>query len=645
MNQLKKAFLLLLIISINSFAQPNKDYVKHTVVAGENVTQIAKKYKVTPYDIYILNPESRNGINENEVLLIRLKDYKIESSDSKKEKEKKEKIEEPNSVETYIVQPKDTKYSLSKKFNITIDDLDNWNKVVVRDGLQEGQVIFVKKPLDPKNVIPTVVKDSILDSGKYIIQPEDTKYGIAKKFELTIEELEELNPEIVDNFPVGIEIAVTKKGKRAIVKEKKEYEQYIIKPKETLYGVSKKFNVSQMEILKLNPELKDGFKEGLTINIPNDNLEVIENTIDKSRLVVKKSDVQKTLVLLLPFNFPLIESDSIKSKTDFLKSKDGKLTNYALDYYSGAIIAIDSAKKLGYNLKVKIIDFESTKKGNNINSIVAKNDFSKVNAVIGPFINSQVEEAAILLEKYKIPIISPLSSNNGKPYGNIFYAMPSEELKREVLFEHFKKNDGNVLAIFSNKKQQNKETLLAQFPDLKIVPISERGGVTSESIVSLLDPTKKNYVILDTEKTGLILNSTGILGGLKSKYDIQLVVFELYNALDFEEIPMKRYTNLKMMYPSITKDNQSGYYKSFAKKFKNANGINPNQYVTRGFDVTLDTILRMYQDNGFVNSTTGLTSEQLESKFNYRKIEAGNYNTGIYLLQYTDDLTVEEVKR
>ena len=70
MNQLKKAFLLLLIISINSFAQPNKDYVKHTVVAGENVTQIAKKYKVTPYDIYILNPESKNGINENEVLLI-----------------------------------------------------------------------------------------------------------------------------------------------------------------------------------------------------------------------------------------------------------------------------------------------------------------------------------------------------------------------------------------------------------------------------------------------------------------------------------------------------------------------------------------------------------------------------------------------
>lgn len=142
----------------------------------------------------------------------------------------------------------------------------------------------------------------------------------------------------------------------------------------------------------------------------------------------------------------------------------------------------------------------------------------------------------------------------------------------------------------------------------------------------------------------MILNATGILGNLRNKYDIQLVVFELYETLDFEEIPLKRYTNLKMMYPSVTKNNSSGYYEFFQEKFKKANNVNPNQYATRGFDVTLDTILRMYQEEGFANSTQSLMSEQLESKFNYRKIEQGNYNTGIYLLQYTDDLTIEETK-
>jgi len=118
----------------------------------------------------------------------------------------------------------------------------------------------------------------------------------------------------------------------------------------------------------------------------------------------------------------------------------------------------------------------------------------------------------------------------------------------------------------------------------------------------------------------------------------------LYETLDFEEIPMKRYTDLKMMYPSVTRINNSGYYESFQEKFKKVNNVNPNQFATRGFDVTLDTILRMYQENGFSSSTEGLMSEQLESKFNYRKIEEGNYNTGIYLMQYTDDLTIEEAK-
>ncbi|WP_338375631.1 LysM peptidoglycan-binding domain-containing protein [uncultured Flavobacterium sp.] len=639
MNPIKKIVLLLLLVSLNSFAQPNKDYVKHTVLAGETVTQIAKKYKITPYDIYKLNPEAKNGINENQILLISQRKYDVEKKDLKNENT------EQTNLETYIVQAKDTKYSLAKKFKITIDDLDNWNKVIVRDGLQEGQVIIVKKPLDPKLVLPTTVKDSILDTGKYIIQPEDTKYGIAKKFELTIEELEELNPEIVDGFPVGMAIAVTKKGKRIISKEKSDYEQYTIKPKETLYGVSKKFNVSQMEILKLNPILSEGFKEGLVINIPNDNLKELELTSNKTKLVAKKSDDEKTLVLLLPFNLSMIESDSIRSKSEFLNSKHGRLTNIALDYYAGALMAIDSVKKMGYpNLKVKIIDFESTRTSNNLNAIIQKNDFSKVNAVVGPFINSQVEQTAKALAKYNIPIISPLSVTNGKPLPNIYYAMPPEELKREMLFNHFKKNNGNVLAIFSNKKEENKETLLAQFPDLKIVQNTEKGGVTSQSVVSLLDPNRKNYVILDSEKTGMILNATGILGSLKSKYDIQLVVFELYETLDFEEIPMKRYTDLKMMYPSVTRINNSGYYESFQEKFKKVNNVNPNQFATRGFDVTLDTILRMYQENGFTSSTEGLMSEQLESKFNYRKIEEGNYNTGIYLMQYTDDLTIEEAK-
>ncbi|HBK82003.1 MAG TPA: hypothetical protein DDZ41_00130, partial [Flavobacterium sp.] len=552
-----------------------------------------------------------------------------------------------NSVDTtsYEVQPKDTKFGIAKKFNITISDIDSWNPLVLENGLQTGQVIFIKKPKN-NNPAPNKVQHSpSLDTNTYIIQPEDTKYSVAKKLGITVEKLELLNPDVINSFPAGKSIVIKNNNSSNKEITSPLAAQYTLLPDDTLYGVSKKFNVSQLQILELNPILKEGFKEGLTILVPDQKSIPRELNATKSSLVSKRSDLEKKLVLLLPFNIPMIENDSLKSTSDFLKSKEGKLTNIALDYYAGSLIAIDSARKIGFpNLKIKIIDFESRKNSNNLKDILQKNDFSDVDAVIGPFTNSQVEQTAQELQKYNIPVISPLSSTNGKAYSNVYYARPTDELMHEVLFDHFKKNNGNVIGIFSQNKQSNKELSLAQYPDLKLVSLSNKGGITTESIISLLKPNKKNYVILDTEKVSLILNTTNVLLSLKSKYDIQLVVFELNSALDFEEISLKRYTDLKLMFPSVTKTNKSGYYESFRDKFKKDNNVNPNEFATRGFDVTFDTIIRMYQEEGFINSIQNQASEQLLSKFDYKKINQGNYNKGVYLLQYMNDLTIEEIK-
>ena len=68
MNNLKFIILLFFFwISFNNFAQEN---IKHTVVKGETITNIFQKYNVTPSDIYSLNPEVLNGLQENNILII-----------------------------------------------------------------------------------------------------------------------------------------------------------------------------------------------------------------------------------------------------------------------------------------------------------------------------------------------------------------------------------------------------------------------------------------------------------------------------------------------------------------------------------------------------------------------------------------------
>ena len=48
----------------------------------------------------------------------------------------------------------------------------------------------------------------------------------------------------------------------------KQYYQYSVQPKETIYGLSKRFNISQEELLAMNPFLSEGLKIGHVLTIP-----------------------------------------------------------------------------------------------------------------------------------------------------------------------------------------------------------------------------------------------------------------------------------------------------------------------------------------------------------------------------------------
>ena len=183
---------------------------------------------------------------------------------------------------------------------------------------------------------------------------------------------------------------------------------------ETLYAISKKFGISVEAILSKNPLVKDTLSEGIQLVLPTKK-NIVPSIVSNKENVNLISTVSKSktrnLVLFLPFNINKIENDSLKTRTEHLKTN--KFLNLTLDYYAGALMAIDSAKALGIPVNVKIYDVESSKYTSNVASIIAKNDFSKVDVVMGPFQNSFVETTAQLLSKYNIPVISPLSKERG----------------------------------------------------------------------------------------------------------------------------------------------------------------------------------------------------------------------------------------
>lgn len=614
------------------FGLPAQSQIKHVVAKGETVFQIAKKYEVTPFDIYRLNPDAKNGVQENTTLLI-------------------PKATSGKGV-IHVVGEKETLFGISKKYNISVADLEAWNKATLQNGLKKGQEIFVSKPsvADLKSVpTPFVSKPKpVLNATTHLVEAKETKYGIATKYGLTVTELEQLNPQIVGGLNVG-QTVVLKPGVQVKKTTNVTLVDYEVQPKETLYSLSKKFDIAQADLITLNPDLQDGLKIGMILKVPSngtvvtkvkDSVLVAKNKVNLIASVDKSK--QKNLVLLLPFNINKIETDSVKTKTEQLKTN--KFLNLTLDFYAGAQMAIDSAKVLGLPVNVKVYDVESTKYSSNVASIISKNDFENVDAVVGPFQNSVVETTAQLLTKYNTPVISPLSKERGLPLPNLYYTVPSEDLLRASMFDYFKSKNGNVVAIISAKKTTSKDFITANHPEVKHAAFNDKGALDVALLKTQLVKGQKNFVLMEIEKASTILSITNILKGLQKEYDIQLAVFELYDALNFEEIPMKNLTDLKLLFPSTTKVAETPEEKIFEKQFKKINNIYPNAAAKKGFDVTFDAMLRICQPEGFEKSAASTKTEYIENAFDYSSNNGMITNNATYLLYYDSDLTIKQAQ-
>lgn len=638
---MKYLFVLLFSFVLFSGTAYAQEYKQHKVAKGETVTDVAKKYKVTPHDIYRLNPDSKNGIKENTILLIPTKYPAKITQDPPKQQPSKL----ANTV--HEVKPKETFYSLGKKYNVTEAEIKKANGDLLNDGLKIGQQIIIPIKGDPVDAQVEAAEkhQKKINQPLYVyheVKQGETKYSIAKEYGITLQVLEELNPEVVDVLPLGYKLKLISSEVSAPHKPTENtvpegYTAYTVQPKETFYSLSKQKGLTQEEIIKLNPEAKDGLKEGMVLKLPAKSGGATVQTPAPSNFAdltkTLKRTASKEIVLLLPFNMPKVEADTARSRQEMIRTD--KFLNMTLDFYAGALVAIDSAKTLGLPLRVKIMDSNETRNTSDVASM--RNKLLGANAVIGPFFPANAENTALLMDT--IPVISPLSREYEKSYKNLFISVPSQEKEREAMMNYLMRKGGNVIAIIDAKKNSTRSFIKNNYPSVRILD----GTINEASLKNMLVKDALNYVILETESTEMLLNATKALKNALADYKIQLAVLEKTDKLDHDEA-INRLISLKMLYPSVNREGLSSEGSLFYKKFREKNGINPNQYAVRGFDVTFDVILRLYQQEKFSDVMGKVASQQVENKFRYQNSGNGNFNTGIYILYYDEDLTVKEAQ-
>ncbi len=643
MNRFLLTLIIVLVFGLTSLSAQN--FSTHQVKEGETIEDIAKRYYVSVIDIYTFNPDAKKELKPNTVLIIPI---------SKAKKPTVTIVKELQGFKRHKTKRKETLYGISQKYEVSQDDLKKYNTFLYANTLKKGDELQI--PIFKT----TEVAEENAATKTYTVLPKEGKWRIAYKFGITLEELEALNPDMEEVLKEGQEINVPNLDSEEEKEVDEQYSYYKVLPKEGFYRLKLKLGLEQSELEALNPELiETGLKNGMILKIPYSNLAygITEADSNRINLVDSISDFgTKNIAIMLPFRLNKVDFDSSSDAKESIK-KDPYL-NASLDFYSGVLLAIDSLKTLGLSLKIDVYD--TKREISEVSRIINENNFENVNAVIGPLTAKTFEQAAIELRNFNIPVISPIGTDL-QLYDNVFQSKPSEDLLKNKIVNYVRKDTltNNIIIISDSKHTEVSNSLKREFNHAKQIYSGkdkktgeDKYYITKDDIEINIKPGK-NIVFLETENTGLVSNVTSVLASLiqkenkeegKEQTDIVLVTTHKNSAFEGDEVSNEHLSKLQFHFAATSRSYNEG--NPFAKRYKQLYNITPNDAAVKGFDLTMDVVLRLVtSEDLYMSVNKAPLTEYVENKFAYKKkLFGGYYNNTVYLVKY-DDLAVIEVKQ
>ncbi|MEY8848299.1 LysM peptidoglycan-binding domain-containing protein [Psychroserpens sp. XS_ASV72] len=633
-----KKLLIIIFVLCCHMSVLAQDYKTHKVQEGETIEQIAKTYLVTPFDIFALNPDAKEGLKPNMVLIIPTSGVKNEPI--------QEETRELIGYKTHKVKRKETLFSISQKYNIKVEDIKKHNTQLYSENLRKGDKIKIPR-------FKTIVNKVSLNNTikKYKVQPKEGKWRVAYKFGITVPELEALNPNMNEVLQPGDELNVPNISNNEEKTVEENFNYYTVLKSEGYMALNRKLGVTQEELEALNPELKNGgLKLGMVLKVPADvkTTNIVKDLANTNLSSNIKNLSTKRIALMMPYSLNKIDVDSIEESKKMIRKN--ALLSVSLDFHAGVLMALDSAKKLGISTHLKV--FDTRNHAAQISTILNDNDFSDYNAVIGPLMPDHFDRVASALKSDRVPVVSPLTMPKNL-YENVFQTIPANELLETAMINYVKADSlpKHVIIISDSKHKAISDKLKGEFPSAKqIFSRKNKKGqeayfIYQADLENIFKPGK-NIVFLETDNEGFASNVISLVNGMNIlDTEITLMTTDKNNAFEGKEISNYHLSNLKFHYPSVNKTIAVESRNSFVKQYMNTYGVSPNKYAVRGFDLTLDLLLRLAsEDDLYKASASTVETEYVENKFRYsKKLFGGYYNEAVYIVKY-DDLTIVEAK-
>ncbi|MEA1874135.1 MAG: LysM peptidoglycan-binding domain-containing protein [Bacteroidota bacterium] len=568
MKKISGLFLILQLCAFVSFAQQESPTIKiseekvildgqkfylHKVQPGQTLYSISKTYYVETRTIIIHNPELSEGLKAGSTLRIPVVEIKPEYAAPDIDTTQFHSIE---------IRRKHTLYSLSKQYNVTIQEIYEANPGLEDRGLKRKDVIRIPK----HSIIVEKIdfSDPVLqrDSNKYIyheVKAGETLYSLSRKYKLSRDEITDDNTELLErHMRIG-----------EVLKIPKTDEEFVL----------------------TFPKAEDSLAVHVGPDEISDSIPV-PDILGRDSLQVDATE-SVYIVLMLPFH-----AKTSLERANLLKRQNKNPQYYPLSekmiqFYEGYLMGISELDLQGKNLNLSVFDTESS--AERVKNILSQLE-NVPDLIIGPVRYDNMKLSLDYGLKHGIPVLAPVGVND-----TVLFAYP------------------NLISIYSNQRVQNDFIASYLYQRDDYVVIAHDGTLKSQEIAKQIRTDLIDYFALrsvedeyDVKLFHYDTKNLSALKGVLSEQDTNLVISvsedevfitslinKLYQCnkhqvrllgdrswLELDGVAAEELKQLKVSYVSpMYFDYQDSLIKVFVENFREEFLDEPKRYAFIGYDV------------------------------------------------------------
>ncbi len=523
-----------------------------------------------------------------------------------------------------------------------------------------------------------------INNKKYYIhkiEKGQSLYSISKLYDVKLDDIYAENPELKDGSKAGQEIRIPllkQEAKTAPVTtstalpnqsaapvDTTKFITYKVSKGETVYSITKRFNLSNEYFNKLNPDAKNGIKEGQLVAIGEKKQKptaVITQTASVDRALVKLADTVKTnfptytkkptynIALILPFKLDqmpdIVPSNLVKANSTF-----PQISSLAVDFYLGFKHVTDTLNTNDFKVNLELFDMDD-KDSVNLAAILDHLNKKQTDFIFGPMYANGFKTVSQKAKELNIPIVSPITQQNKFLYNNIYASKtnPSQytllESLADYIIDSLKPKKAKVILNISNEKDQKETGFAKAFRTYYNDRVKATSYGIKDSVVTCkgIDGIKKSYsdgmknvVVNFSSNQVLITDFTTQLALFGNKKDITLCGWQSTSSI--ENIDQEYLNQLNYTYPSANHLTNLKAFDPILYKYKASQNTYPSEFYFIGYDIAW-YYLNHLKANGpeFIFKLNELPAEgkYIRFKFSHPDNSTGFDNNGVYIFRYSN---------